>query len=136
MTDVYAVDSELDMAPMIAALRLQPYDFEFSNGWLVHAPSRHRYRFDRRGRVSIDAHCGCALLAARRDQEPDLHAAFVDWREGYWRTVETNREFASHFAPVGRWRRFARDIRTAFRRLLRPAASEAAAVTAYPAPAE
>jgi hypothetical protein len=49
--------------------------------------------------------------------------------------VETNREFASHFAPVGRFRRFARDLRLAFRRLTRRPDGEAPAAV-YPAPAE
>jgi hypothetical protein len=119
MTDIYVVERALDMAPMIDALKFQPSDFELKGGWLLHVPSRHRYHFDRRGVVSIDAHCGCAVLRARPDQQADLASAYQDWRAGYWAVVETNREFASHFARVGRLRRFARDVRMAFRRLMR-----------------
>ncbi len=52
--------ARLDVAPMISALRFQPSDFEFAHGWLNHVPSRHRFQFDRKGRVTIDAPCGCA----------------------------------------------------------------------------
>jgi hypothetical protein len=135
MTDIYVAERALDMAPMIDALKFQPSDFELKSGWLVHVPSRHRYRFDRRGMVTIDAHCGCAALSARSDQQADLATAFRDWRSGYWAVVETNRDFAGHFAPVGRVRRFARDVRMAFRRLVRRTEDERAAVGVL-APAE
>jgi hypothetical protein len=134
MTDIYVAERALDMAPMIDALKFQPSDFELKGGWLLHVPSRHRYHFDRRGMVSIDAHCGCVALQARTDQQADLAAAYRDWRVGYWSVVETNREFAGHFAPVGRLRRFARDLRVAFRRLLRRSKEpRAAAVVLAPA---
>jgi hypothetical protein len=137
MTRVYvAADHGLDVSPMIDALKFQPSDFELSGGWLVHVPSWHRFRFDRQGSVSIDAHCGCAAFRARRDQESDLKNAFDRWRADYWRLVETDREFASHFAPVGRLRRFARDVRMAFRRMRQRAPREQTYPTPYPAPAE
>ncbi len=136
MTQVYFAEPALDMAPMIEALKFQPSDFELSGGWLLHAPSRHRFKFGWLGRVSIDAHCGCALLSARRDQEGDLKSAFEDWRTNYWSVIETNREFASHFAPVGRLRRFARDIRMAFRRLRRSGAERPEYAGALSVPAE
>lgn len=127
MTNYYAAENALDIAPMIDALKFQPSDFELKKGWLVHVPSRHRYRFDRRGQLTIDAHCGCVLLAARREQEPELLSAFHRWREDYWRAIEINREFADHFAPVGRVRRFARDLHMAWRRLWRaPGAADSA----------
>jgi hypothetical protein len=135
MTDIYVAERALDMAPMIDALKFQPSDFELKGGWLLHVPSRHRYHFDRRGGVTIDAHCGCAALSARTDQQADLATAFRNWREGYWAVVETNRDFASHFAPVGRLRRFARDVRMAFRRLIRRTEDERVGVGAL-APAE
>src|SRR6185437_5235351 len=58
----------LDVSPMIEALRFQPSDFEFAHGWLNHVPSRHRFQFDRKGRVTIDALCGCAALSVRPEQ--------------------------------------------------------------------
>jgi len=135
MTDFYIAERALDMRPMIDALRFQPSDFELKGGWLTHLPSRHRYRFDRQGLLSIDADCGCAVLRARADQQADLATAYDSWRVDYWAIVETNREFASHFAPVGRLRRFARDLRLAWRRLVarRP---EPAMGVAVLAPAE
>lgn len=136
MTNIYVAEHALDMSPMIDALKFQPSDFELKRGWLTHLPSRHRYRFDRLGRITIDAHCGCAALHARREQEPELAAAFDHWRVDYWAIVETNREFASHFAPVGRLRRFARDLRLAFRRLLRGNDDQAPARAPVLTPAE
>ena len=135
MTDFYIAERALDMRPMIDALRFQPSDFELKGGWLTHLPSRHRYRFDRQGLLSIDADCGCAVLRARADLQADLATAYDSWRVDYWAIVETNREFASHFAPVGRLRRFARDVRLAWRRLVarRP---EPATGLAVLAPAE
>jgi len=133
MTDIYINERALDMTPMIDALRFQPSDFELNNGWLVHLPSRHRYHFDALGRVSIDAHCGCASLRARPDQQIELASAVDRWRIDYWAVVETNREFASHFAPVGRLRRFCRDINVAVRRLMRRREPAAAAVVLAPA---
>ena len=136
MTQAFAVEPWLDVAPMIRALKFQPSDFELSGGWLRHVPSRHRFKFGWMGRVSIDAHCGCALLSARPDQERDLQAAFDAWRTNYWSAIATNREFASHFAPVGRLRRFARDIRMAFRRLRGNDADPAGHPAAISVPAE
>jgi hypothetical protein len=42
----------------VLALRFQPSDFEYAHGWLPHVPSRHRFQFERKGRVTIDALCG------------------------------------------------------------------------------
>ena len=113
----------LDVAPMITALRAQPADFEYARGWLHHVPSRHRFQFDRSGRVTIDALCGCAALAVRPEQADELHETFKTWRTCYWQPTETNREFASHFDAPSAWVRLFRDIRMAWRRFRRQAES-------------
>ena len=111
----------LDVAPMITALRFQPSDFEYAHGWLSHVPSRHRFQFDRKGRVTIDALCGCAALSVRPEQADELHSMFKVWRQDFWVPMETNREFASHFAEPNSWVRLFRDIRMAWRRFRRQA---------------
>jgi hypothetical protein len=113
--------SSLDVAPMISALRFQPSDFEFAHGWLNHLPSRHRFQFDRKGCVTIDAPCGCASLSVRAEQADELHSMFNVWKQDYWMPLETNREFASHFAEPNAWVRLFRDIRMAWRRFRRQA---------------
>lgn len=109
----------LDASPLIDALRFQPEDFELKQGWLTHLPSRHRFQFGRRGRVTIEADCSCASMAIQPEQREDLAAMFQTWRSEYWVPIETNREFASHFAAPNAWVRLFRDIRIAFRRFLR-----------------
>jgi hypothetical protein len=109
----------LDVSPMISALRFQPDDFEYAHGWLRHVPSRHRFRFHRSGQVSIDAKCRCSGMSIRPEQSEELAAMFMTWRQDYWLPLETNREFASHFMRPNAWGRLLRDIRMAFRRLLR-----------------
>ena len=109
----------LDASPMISALRFQPDDFEYEHGWLHHVPSRHRFQFDRLGRVSIDAMCGCAAMSIRPEQTDELVSMFKTWRREYWLPLETNREFASHFRKPNAWVRLFRDVRMAFRRFLR-----------------
>jgi hypothetical protein len=111
----------LDVAPMISALRFQPSDFEYAHGWLNHVPSRHRFQFDRKGRVTIDAPCGCASLSIRPEQADELHSMFNVWRRTYWQPLEINREFASHFEEPNAWMRLFRDIRMAWRRFRRQA---------------
>ena len=111
----------LDVAPMIAALRFQPSDFEYAHGWLNHVPSRHRFQFDRKGRVTIDALCGCAAMSVRPEQADELHSMFKTWRQHYWTPMEQNREFASHFKEPNGWVRLFRDIRMAWRRFRRQA---------------
>ena len=106
----------LDVSPMISALRFQPTDFEYARGWLRHVPSRHAFRFDRKGGVTIEAQCGCAGLKVRQEQADDLFATYNAWRENYWRQLETDREFASHFRKPNAWVRLLRDIRMAWRR--------------------
>jgi hypothetical protein len=95
---------------MIAALRFQPSDFEYAHGWLNHVPSRHRFQFDRKGRVTIDALCGCAAMSVRPEQADELHSMFKTWRQHYWTPMEQNREFASHFKEPTGWVRLFRDI--------------------------
>ena len=109
----------LDVSPMISALRFQPDDFEFKHGWLHHVPSRHRFQFDRMGRVTIDAPCGCASMSVSPEQSDELVSMFKTWRREYWTPLETNREFASHFRKPNAWVRLFRDVRMAFRRFLR-----------------
>ena len=109
----------LDVAPMISALRFQPDDFEYAHGWLRHVPSRHRFHFNRNGRVTIDALCSCASMTVRPEQADELVARFTIWRQEYWLPLETNREFAAHFRKPNAWMRLCRDIRMAFRRFLR-----------------
>jgi hypothetical protein len=111
----------LDVAPMISALRFQPSDFEYAHGWLNHVPSRHRFQFDRKGRVTIDALCSCASLSVRPEQADELHSMFKIWQQNYWLPLETNREFAAHFEEPNALVRLFRDIRMAWRRFRRQA---------------
>jgi hypothetical protein len=53
----------LDVSPMMTSLRTAPEDFEISDGWLHHIPSRHDFRFDPNGNVQLRAQCDCAQLA-------------------------------------------------------------------------
>src|SRR4029078_5832344 len=66
----------LDVSPMISALRNNPNSFEFTGGSLHHIPSRHTFKFARKGHVHLDAECGCSLLAVSNDQESALVEAF------------------------------------------------------------
>ena len=96
--------SYLDVSPMISALGSSPDHFAFTSGSLQHIPSGHRFAFDPKGQVRIDAQCACSHLEVRRDQEEDLFQAFSDWQTNYWRPLEINRQFAAHFTlPL--WRR-------------------------------
>ena len=129
----------LDVSPMISALQFQPADFEYANGWLHHVPSRHRFQFDRLGRVTIDAICGCAAMSIKPEQADELVTMFKTWRQHYWLPLETNREFASHFRKPNAWTRLFRDIRIAFRRFLRredPVVVSAEEMAAAATPAE
>jgi hypothetical protein len=96
----------LDVSPMMVALRTMPEEFELNHGWLQHTPSRHSFRFDPDGRVQLRAACNCAQLAIKADQERELSACFLEWQSHYWRPLQINREFASHFAPRSATRRF------------------------------
>jgi hypothetical protein len=87
----------LDVSPMVAALRTTPDEFELVAGWLNHIRSRHSFRFGPNDDVELDAACNCALLAIRPEQERELAACFREWENSYWRPLQINREFASHF---------------------------------------
>jgi hypothetical protein len=97
----------LDLAPAITALRSRPEEFEFSNDRLHHRRSRHSFRFVSEDDVRIEAACDCAYLRAAPEQTKTFHAAYREWHASYWRPLEINREFASHFAPPPLWRRLA-----------------------------
>lgn len=111
----------LDVTPMISALQFQPSDFELSHGWLKHVPSRHRFTFDKEGRVTIEARCDCSGQSISRAQGEQLFQALTSWRQYYWQPLQINREFASHFSKPNAWVRLFRDIRMAWRRFRRRA---------------
>jgi len=97
----------LDLAPAITTIRSRPEDFEFSNNTLHHLSSRHRFRFSSDGDVQVDAACDCSMLRISREQGKAFHAAYREWYATYWRPIEINREFASHFCPPSLWQRLA-----------------------------
>lgn len=88
----------LDVSPMIAALRDTPDEFELANGWLNHIRSQHGFKFSPNNGVDIRAACDCTLLAVRPEQQRDMAIAYKEWESNYWRPLQINREFASHFA--------------------------------------
>jgi hypothetical protein len=94
----------LNVSPMMVALRSAPEQFELTDGWLHHTPSRHSFRFGPQDTIEIRAACDCALLAVRPEQRRELTDGFRQWRAIYWRPIEINREFARHFAPRSWWR--------------------------------
>ena len=100
----------LDVSPLIDALRFQPEDFDLDRGWLHHAPSRHRFQFDRLGRVTVEANCGCSTLSVNPEQKDELVSMYRTWRSEYWLPLATNREFAGHFASPNAWKRLFRDL--------------------------
>jgi hypothetical protein len=119
---------------MMVSLRTCPEEFELSGDWLNHIPSRHQFRFDPDGRVQIHAACNCAQLSVRAEQERELLASFSDWQTHYWRPMQINREFASHFPPRSRVRQFLIDLTAAIhRRLLRQAPSRSGVGVLHPA---
>lgn len=89
----------LDVSPLMASLRASPEEFDLRGEWLRHIPSRHHFRFEPSGRVQIRAECNCAFLAVHPQQERQLARCFESWHANYWRPLEINREFASHFRP-------------------------------------
>jgi hypothetical protein len=131
------VTSYLDLSPMIASLRTTPDDFEMQRGWLHHFPSHHRFKVDRQGTVIVEARCDCALLAVRREQGRELWDAFQQWQSAYWRIVEINREFASHFRTPSVWKRLYRRLTRRLRRMFYAVGSEEASTEGAPlVPAE
>jgi hypothetical protein len=87
----------LDLNPMITALRTRPDEFEMIRGRLNHIPSRHSFGFDPHGNATVHAQCNCAWLSVTREQSREMAVALDTWKDTYWRAVEINREFASHF---------------------------------------
>lgn len=95
----------LDVSPLMTSLRTRPEEFDFKGEWLRHIPSRHSFKFEPSGRVQIRAECDCAFLAIHPQQERQLSDSFQGWHSSYWRPLEINREFASHFRPHSALRR-------------------------------
>jgi hypothetical protein len=108
----------LELSPMIAALRERPADFEMDHGWLTHFPSRHSFKFDREGNVKLHARCDCARLLIHAEEGQQLWSEYQIWREAYWRPIEINREFASHFRKPNVWNRLIRRLALKARRFL------------------
>jgi hypothetical protein len=106
----------LDVSPMISSLRSAPDEFEVIRGALHHFPSRHKFWFDPEGHVTVDALCDCAMLAVLQEQE--LHHAFQQWHVAYWRPLEINKEFASHFRRPNALQRVYRKLMSRLRRAL------------------
>lgn len=94
----------LDVQPMMTSLRTTPEDFDMRGTWLRHIPSRHSFKFEPSGRVQIRAECDCAFLMIHPEQERSLADSFEAWRTNYWRPLQINREFASHFRAKSRLR--------------------------------
>ncbi|MDB6088881.1 MAG: hypothetical protein JWN85_1665 [Gammaproteobacteria bacterium] len=88
----------LDISPMINALRTTPDEFEVVDGWLTHTRSSHSFRFDLNDGVELQAACNCTLLAIRPEQRRELAKCFREWESSNWRSLQINREFASHFS--------------------------------------
>ncbi len=88
----------LDINPMIIALRTTPDEFELADGLLNHTRSSHCFRFDLNDGVELRAACNCTLLAIRPEQRRELTMCFREWESSYWRPLQINREFASHFS--------------------------------------
>jgi hypothetical protein len=100
----------LDVSPMVVALRTSAGDFEMDRGWLHHFPSHHRFKISDNGFVRLYARCDCSHLKVVEQQGYELRDAFREWQDAYWRPIEVNREFASHFRSPGPLRRFTRSI--------------------------
>lgn len=120
----------LDVSPMIAALRESPDEFDMRRGWLRHLPSRHSFKFDGTGNVSLDAACECALLSVNPAQLSELCRTFESWHSLYWQPTVINRQFAAHFKRPNLWKRFYRRILAKVRRGARVTGSEADIVRA------
>ena len=122
----------LELSPMIAALRECPEDFEIDRGWLTHFPSRHSYKIDSEGNVRLHAHCDCAFLSIRCDDGLALWKAYQEWRQNYWRPIEINREFASHFGRPNVAQRFLRSVLRRIRALVLDPTLEVAPINGEP----
>jgi hypothetical protein len=126
----------LDISPMVTALRTRPSDFDMVGSWLRHIPSRHKFKVDRGGHVTLDAQCDCIYLSVSREQGRELWQEFAEWQTVYWRSVAINREFAAHFRKPNAWQRLYRDLRARWRnrRLPGPAPAPQAAEELEPEP--
>jgi hypothetical protein len=93
--------SYLDLNPLITALRTTPDEFELVDGWLNHPRSFHGFRFSANDEVELRATCSCTLLAMWPEQTRELAKCFREWERDYWRPLQINREFASHFVRRG-----------------------------------
>jgi uncharacterized protein with von Willebrand factor type A (vWA) domain len=78
-------------------LRNTPEEFELAGEWLCHLRSWHSFRVGPEDRVEIRAACNCVLLSVRPEQEREFAGCFREWQTAYWRPLQINREFASHF---------------------------------------
>ncbi len=110
--------SYLDVAPLITALRDTPEEFELAGGWLRHVRSWHSFRIGPQDRVEIRAVCDCVLLSVRPQQEREFAGGFREWQSAYWRPLQINREFASHFGRRARLLQWAIDGTGALHRWL------------------
>jgi hypothetical protein len=113
-----------DVAPLILALQFRPADFEYKLGRLRHLPTRHQFLLDQSGRVAIDVARGCADCSISSEQGEKLFTAFKAWEESYWRPLEIDREFATHFQAPNAWVRLFRGLRIAWLRFRRRVAHQ------------
>ncbi|MEJ2374096.1 MAG: hypothetical protein P8Y71_01375 [Pseudolabrys sp.] len=58
------------------------------------------------------------MLAVKSEQESQLYETYREWESSYWRPLQINREFASHFQPRSRFRRLLIDRVGRLHRLL------------------
>lgn len=70
------------------------------------------------------------------EQGDRLFEAYNSWVEFYWQPLETDREFASHFAKPNAFVRLLRDIRMAWRRFRRREQAVIVGETLMTTPAE
>lgn len=115
----------LDLSPVIIAIRERPDEFEMIRGNLHHRSSRHSFQFRQDGELRVLADCDCALLMTRPEEAATFKSAFDGWHASYWRAVEINREFASHFRRRRGWREVcARILARVIEHLQAPPAAE------------
>jgi hypothetical protein len=126
----------LDISPMIVSLRTTPDEFEVHRGSLRHNPSGHDFQFDQKGNVRIAANCDCSMLAVRQEQGQQLWQAFNEWQVSYWRPLQINKEFASHFRPRSRVRQWLIDLTARWNRSLVNGGRRSSEPAASLAPAE
>ena len=123
--------ANLDVSPMIRALQHAPSEFEVVSGWLNHVPSGHSFRFHEGDQVEVSAACNCALLVPTREGERELAKGFREWERDYWRPLQINRQFASHFYRSGPRRLLIVLTERLHRWLLRPTRTPESAPAAH-----